>query len=171
MHKRTLIPALLLSFSALVSLAMPKSAAEPAATLPNIPGITAPDSKPNACVECHKHYPQGDFRLTSILKSWATKTDEHILAKAQSTMPAGVKLEGRHPDVSQLVKVVPTDCLMCHRGGSERVPQFRKLIHLIHLTGGKENHFLMHYGGTCTHCHKLDANTGTWSIGSGKEEP
>lgn len=180
MKKRALIPALIVGFSAVLSVSLSNTWAEPAApahpapaAMPDIPGITTADPKPHACVDCHKNYPgQFDARLSVALKSWASKTDPKILAKAQATMPAGVKLEGKHPDVSALVKVIPNDCLMCHGGTtSQRVPPFRKMLHMIHLTGGKDNHFIAMFGGKCTLCHKLDQNTGTWSFaGGGMEE-
>lgn len=186
-RKGVWIPAVIFGLASMLSVGVAELEAHPAdsgpattqlaqaqpKTLPAIPGITAPDQKPNACVNCHKNYPgQFDGRLSTHVKEWASKgVDPHLLEKAQSTMPPGIKLSGKHPDVSAIVKVIPTDCLMCHSGSSPKVPQFRKLIHRIHLTGGEENHFLMNYGGTCTHCHKLDQDTGTWSIGSGTEEP
>lgn len=160
---------LLLTAYAHPSDAAPAPQAEQA--LPDIPGITSEDPKPHSCIDCHKNYPgQFDGRLTTAVKAWTTKVDPEILDKAQRTMPPGVKLQGKHPDVLGFVKIIPTDCLMCHAGKSEKVPQFRKLIHLIHLTGGKENHFITHYGGKCTYCHKLDQNTGTWGFGSGPEQ-
>lgn len=183
-----LIPAVILATSTLMSFALTgayahptETAAKPAANasaaqppapaMPDIPGITTPDPKPNSCVDCHKNYPgQFDGRLTTAIKSWATKVEPEILAKAQKTMPPGVKLQGKHPDVSGIVKVIPNDCLMCHSGKSDKVPQFRKLVHLIHLTGGKDNHFVAMFGGKCTLCHKLDQNTGTWGFGSGPAE-
>jgi hypothetical protein len=174
MNKKSWLPTTLLGLSLMMTLAVSTSWAEgtPASQppLPDVPGITTPDLKPNACVDCHKVYPgKFDGRLTVALQSWINKTDDKLLALAQSTMPPGIKLEGKHPDVSKLVKVIPNDCLMCHGGHSKKVPAFKKLIHRIHLTGGKDNHFISHYQAQCTHCHKLDANTGTWSIGSGME--
>ncbi|PIQ23311.1 hypothetical protein COW36_08185 [bacterium (Candidatus Blackallbacteria) CG17_big_fil_post_rev_8_21_14_2_50_48_46] len=178
MRKTLLFTVLAFGISGLVSLGMPKTlaAGHEEKPLPQIPGITAPDQKPSACVDCHKNYPEMKFdaRLTVVLKGWQKAADEKILAKAQGTMPAGIKLEGKHPDVSHLIKTIPNDCLMCHSTQTstpQRVPEFRKMIHAIHLVGGKDNHFISNYGGTCTHCHKLDPKTGAWSIGSGQEQP
>jgi hypothetical protein len=59
---------------------------------------------------------------------------------------------------------------MCHVRDSRVAPPFAKLLHEIHLVGGKENHFLTLANGTCTSCHKLDQKTGTWRLGSGIEK-
>jgi hypothetical protein len=146
---------------------------KPEPPVPSINGITTTDVKPNSCVDCHKIYTtprQFDGRLTTHMKEWIKKTPPELLEKAQRTMPEGVKLEGKHPDIISYLKVIPNDCLSCHSSSSKRVPQFRRLIHVIHLTGGKENHFIMNYQGQCTYCHKLDQNTGTWGFGSGSAQ-
>jgi hypothetical protein len=144
----------------------------PAPNLSDIPSITTPDRTPNACINCHKNYPEmkKDFRLTAILAGWKNQTDQDIFEKAKACAPEGITLKGRHPDVSSLVKVIPTDCLMCHSRNSTVAPPFAKLLHLIHLTGGAENGFLARANGTCTSCHKLDQKTGTWGLGSGEEK-
>lgn len=55
MKKIIWFSAILLGASSLFSLLNPSLiAAEHAA--PQIPGITAPDEKPQACVDCHKNY-------------------------------------------------------------------------------------------------------------------
>jgi hypothetical protein len=38
------------------------------------------------------------------------------------------------------------------------------------LTGGTNNVFVTTFKGDCTHCHKLDAKTGAWSMPSGAEQ-
>jgi hypothetical protein len=140
--------------------------------LSDIPGITTPDRTPNACVNCHKNYPEmkKDFRLTVILAEWRNGTDPDILEKARACAPEGVTLKGKHPDVSSLIKIIPNDCLMCHSRNSSSAPPFAKLLHAIHLTGGEKNGFLARANGTCTSCHKLDQKTGTWGLGSGEEK-
>jgi hypothetical protein len=147
-------------------------AAKSAPKLSDIPSITTPDRTPHACVDCHKNYPEmkKDFRLTVILAGWRNGTDPDIVKKASACAPAGVTLQGRHPDVSALVKVIPNDCLMCHSRNSSSAPPFAKLLHAIHLEGGAENGFLARANGTCTSCHKLDQKTGTWGLGSGEEK-
>lgn len=145
---------------------------QPETPLPSIPGITMEDTKPNSCVDCHKLYTEPrkfDGRLTTLIKNLMKKVEPELLEKAQKAMPEGVKLDGKHPNVSSFVKIIPNDCLACHSSKSKRVPQFRQMLHLIHLTG-KENHFIKNYQGQCTYCHKLDTNTGTWGFGSGKAE-
>jgi hypothetical protein len=145
---------------------------KPAPKLSDIPGITTPDRTPNACVNCHKNYPEmkRDFRLTAILAGWKNGTDPDIFEKARACAPVGVTLKGKHPDVSELIKIIPNDCLMCHSRNSSSAPPFAKLLHAIHLVGGEENGFLARAGGTCTSCHKLNQKTGTWGLGSGEEK-
>jgi hypothetical protein len=143
----------------------------PPQKLPEIPGITTKDKTPYACVDCHKNYPERkmDARLSVILKKWQKEVDPKHLKKAQGVMESGFKLEGKHPNMEGLVKVIPDDCLMCHWRGAKKVPPFSKLLHAIHLVGGKDNHFMTMFQGQCTMCHKLDKSTGTWTIGSGTE--
>ena len=43
------------------------------------------------------------------------------------------------------------------------------MMHVIHLEGVKDGHFLSIFQGECTHCHKLEKNTGTWRVPSGPE--
>jgi hypothetical protein len=43
-------------------------------------------------------------------------------------------------------------------------------MHLVHLTGGTDNVFVSTFKGDCTHCHKLDAKTGAWSLPSSPEQ-
>lgn len=147
-------------------------AANDPSPLASLPGITTKDTKPNSCVDCHKLSTQPrkfDGRLTTSLKKWTDKVPEELLFKAQRTVPNNVKLTGKHPDVSKFVKVIPNDCLSCHSSKSPNIPQFKQLLHVIHLTG-KDNHFVKNYQGQCMHCHKLDSTTGTWGFGSGKAE-
>ena len=155
----------------LVSAAFVAAQREDERQVPDIPGITTQDRRPHGCVECHRNRPDRnhDGRLTTTLKSWQEHASPKRVEMAQAAMPEGVELKGRHPDVQGLVEVVPDDCLMCHREGSDKVPAFSKLLHSIHLTGGAGNHFVMGAGGQCTACHKLDQETGTWSLGSGRE--
>jgi hypothetical protein len=44
------------------------------------------------------------------------------------------------------------------------------MMHVIHLTGGEENHFLTAYQGECTSCHKLNTTTGQWTTPSAPEK-
>ena len=150
-----------------------KDAPKPEMKMSEIPGITTPDKTPHACVDCHVNHPEMkmDFRLSATLARWQTNgTEAEFLKKAQAAAPAGLKLTGKHPDVKAIVKVIPDDCLMCHSRDSQKVPPFSKMLHAIHLVGGKDNHFLTMAQGTCTSCHKLDQVTGMWHVGSGEEK-
>ncbi len=140
--------------------------------LPVIPGITAPDKRPHGCVDCHKNHPERkmDHRLSTTLAKWNKEVDPERLKMAQAAAHSGIKLTGQHPDISSKVEVIPGDCLKCHRKESKTVPPFGNMMHSIHLVGGKDNHFIAHAQGSCTHCHKLDKKTGAWHLGSGKEE-
>jgi len=137
-----------------------------------IPGITAPDAFPNACVDCHLNYAemQMDTRFSTLLQRLCEKVEPGLLAKAQAAAPKALMLEGQHPEVGDIFDNVPASCLSCHGEGSETSPPFSKMIHAIHLTGGEANHFLTLFQGECTHCHKLDQATGLWTIPSGAEK-
>jgi hypothetical protein len=149
-----------------------KQEAQSEVKLSDIPSITTPDRTPHACVDCHKIYPERkmDFRLTTILAGWKNGVDPDILEKAQAAAPDGRTLTGKHPDISALIKTIPDDCFMCHARDSRVAPPFTRLLHAIHLVGGKENHFLTVANGTCTSCHKLDQKTGAWGLGSGQDK-
>ena len=144
----------------------------PEMKLSDIPGITTPDKTPHACVDCHINHPEMkmDFRLTKTLAQWQAGVTPEILGKAKAATLAGAALTGKHPDVQALVKTIPDDCLMCHSRDSKQAPPFSRLLHAIHLVGGKDNHFLSMLNGTCTNCHKLDEKTGAWRVGSGQEK-
>jgi hypothetical protein len=147
--------------------------AKPEIKLSDIPGITTPDRTPHACVDCHANHPEMkmDFRLTTVLAKWHTAgADSGILEKARAAAPEGRIPTGKHPDIQALVKVIPDDCFMCHVRDSRVAPPFTKLLHEIHLVGGKDNHFLTKANGACTSCHKLDEKTGMWHLGSGVEK-
>ncbi len=139
--------------------------------LPDIPGITTEDRTPRGCVDCHKNHPERNYdgRLTSVLKRWENGVRPEHFQKAKAAMPPTAALKGRHPAVQSFIEVIPDDCLMCHWSGAKVVPPFSKILHTIHLTGGRENHLITNLKGQCTHCHKLDETTGTWRMGSGLE--
>ena len=135
-----------------------------------IPGITAPDPYPQACVSCHVVLPDGmDVRLSALVKQWTDGADSVLLAKAQSAAPAGLTLTGKHPDVSSTLGDIPAGCLGCHGRNATLAPPFTRLLHRIHLVGGESNIFVSMLGGECTYCHKLDMASGAWSIPSGPE--
>jgi len=138
---------------------------------PPIPGITAPDPFPNACVDCHTVYPDRnlDARLSAVIGRWGVSVDARIRALAQATAPAGLRIQGRHPAVVDAFESIPDGCLKCHDAQSRLAPPLGALLHAIHLGNGVENHFLTVFQGECTYCHKLDPDTGRWSMPSGPE--
>lgn len=150
-----------------------KEQAQP--TLPparKIPGITSPDSIPHGCVECHVNHPEMnlDVRFSTLIARWTEKVEPEILAKAQASAPEGMVLKGKHPKASGSYNNVPAQCLVCHAKDSKRAPPFARMIHMLHLTGGGENHFLTIYQGECTYCHKLDMSTGRWTLPNAPEK-
>jgi hypothetical protein len=126
---------------------------------------------PNACVDCHVVDKGADHRLSVALKNWtAGKIDAGLLAKSKASAPAGLVLKGRHPSADDALDDIPNSCLDCHGTTSKKAPPFTRLMHLVHLTGGAANAFVTTYKSDCTHCHKLDAKTGEWSLPSGPEK-
>lgn len=135
-----------------------------------IPGITADDPFPQACVSCHIVLPDGrDVRLSTLMTHWMDGVDSLLLAAAQSAAPAGVRLIGRHPDATMSLSDIPAGCLSCHGGAATAAPPFSRLMHRTHLVGGSDSVFLSTFQGECTYCHKLDKTSGAWSIPSGPE--
>jgi hypothetical protein len=110
-----------------------------------------------------------DVRLSTLMGQWTEKVDPVLLAKAQAAAPQGLVLKGKHPNAAGSLKDVPARCLTCHSKASTTAPPFSRMLHRIHLTGGGENHFMTLFQGECTHCHKLDATSGGWTLPSGAE--
>jgi hypothetical protein len=137
-----------------------------------IPGITVDDKFPNACTDCHINKPDMKFdaRLSTAMTGWFKNVDPEVLKKAQGAAPADVTLTGVHPQASMAWRNIPSACIGCHRARAASAPPFSSVIHVIHLTGGNENHFLTAYQGECTNCHKLNLTTGVWKIPSGPEK-
>ncbi len=137
-----------------------------------VPGITADDMFPNACVDCHINMTDInlDVRLSSIFKRWTEKVEPKFVEKAQSAVPKGMKLKGKHPALNDGFKDIPATCLECHSKTSKQAPPFDKMMHGLHLTGGGENPFMTLFQGECTHCHKLNQSTGGMSIPSAPEK-
>jgi len=138
----------------------------------NIPGITIDDPFPSGCVNCHLNYPERnmDTRLSTSLKKWQANVDPKLLEKAQAAAPEGVVLSGRHPSATAALADIPAACMRCHSSMSKKAPKFGQMIHLIHLTGEKDNHFMTIFQGECTYCHKFASITGEWSLPSGPEQ-
>jgi hypothetical protein len=136
-----------------------------------IPGPTAEDQFPNACVNCHVNRTDIglDVRLSTMMKQWYTGVPAPLAAMARASAPAGVTIKAKHPAADSSLQDIPGRCLRCHGRTSKLAPPFAQMIHLIHLTGDSEHSFLRLFQGECTHCHKLDKATGKWSIPSGPE--
>ncbi|KAB2967895.1 MAG: hypothetical protein F9K18_03705 [Thermoanaerobaculia bacterium] len=153
--------------------APPPGGPEPPGPPRAIPGITAEDPHPEACVSCHRNMPEIglDARLSTAMARWQESVDAELLAKARAAMRSGAVLTGRHPAATSALADVPAACAKCHSASSKRAPELSRLIHLVHLSPDPDNHYLSVFGGECTHCHKLDAATGEWSVPSGPEPP
>lgn len=134
-----------------------------------IPGIIAKDQFPRACVDCHLNYTEQkmDIRFSTLMKQWTQKVEPQLLKKVAGSAPPGFKLKGQHPATPGALKNIPTACLVCHGRTSTIASPFARMLHAIHMTGGKDNQFLTLFQGECTHCHKLNAATGAWSLPSG----
>ena len=135
-----------------------------------IPGITADDDFPTACVSCHVLLPDGkDVRLSTLMQQWEVEVDSILLAEARSAAPPGLVLTGKHPEAQASLQSIPLGCTTCHGRDASLAPPFSRLMHRIHLVGGEANHFVSMFGGECTHCHKFDPEYGAWSIPTGPE--
>jgi len=134
--------------------------------------VLAADPFPKGCVSCHTvdKAKGADHRLSVALAQWTQgKVDPALLAQSKASAPAGVVLKGKHPAAEDSLEDIPNACLDCHDAGSKKAPPFSQLLHLVHLTGAN-NVFVTTFKGDCTHCHKLDAKTGAWSMPSGPEQ-
>jgi hypothetical protein len=138
----------------------------------DIPGVTSPDQFPRGCVDCHVNRTdlQMDVRISTAMRRWEDGVDPQFLARIRPFVPAGMKLAGKHPAMVTPSAAIPGSCLGCHSQASQSAPPFGRLLHGLHFAGGEQNHFLSMFQGECTHCHKLDAVTATWSLGSGTEQ-
>lgn len=134
----------------------------------SIPGITAKDPYPRGCVDCHNG--TANTSITAVMKQLTQKADASLLTKAQAAAPKGMTIKGKHPNVSTMVKDIPSSCLKCHARGSKMAPPFAELMHTVHLTGGDKNGYLSTFGGECTYCHKFNAATGQWSMPNAAEK-
>jgi hypothetical protein len=139
-----------------------------------IPGINVADVYPQGCVDCHVAKPSGstvDARLSLQLKAWTSgKVDAALLARVQGSAPPSLKLKGKHPAADDSLEDIPAACTECHTDDSKKAPPLAAMVHRIHLTGGEQNKFMTTYQGECTHCHKLNAATGVWSVPSAAEK-
>ena len=102
-----------------------------------LPGLVSADPFPKGCVDCHKLQPDGksDFRLN-----------------------VGLKAVSGHPDVTSIVKNVPTDCAMCHKAGT-KANELNIRVHEAHYGAKGDTTFVKSYGGECLNCHVLNTTT------------
>ena len=146
-----------------------------AATLISLPtlGSAAVDPSPNGCVSCHvlDKSKGADERLSVKLKEWtAGKIEPGLLAKSKAASPTGLALKGKHPGSEDSLEDIPGACLDCHDAGSKKAPPFVRLMHLVHLAGGVNNAYVTTFKSDCMHCHKLNTQTGEWSMPSAPEK-
>jgi cytochrome c553 len=149
--------------------------AAPKGALParKIPGITAADTHPGACVDCHVNdkVTNHDTRFSTLMKGWTSTVPPALLTQAKGAAPKGMVLKGKHPAVpASGLRNVPGSCRACHGQTSKMAPPLGPMMHVIHLTGGEKNTFLTMFQGECTLCHKLDGKSGAWTIPSGPEK-
>lgn len=112
--------------------------------VPQIPGVTASDSHPNGCNDCHRKVNE--------------QTDRSLAAGIASMVKAGT-----HPKVSdRLMKDLPKQCVTCHKPDSKQ--PMGDVMHKAHLAGGADNHFITAYQGQCTECHAVDLKTGKITV-------
>jgi hypothetical protein len=109
-------------------------------------GNAAVDPYPNGCVSCH------------------------VLDKSKASSPTGLTLKGKHPAADDSLEDIPGSCLDCHDAGSKKAPPFARLLHLVHLVGGTNNAYVTTYKSDCMSCHKLNTQTGEWTMPSGPEK-
>ena len=139
-----------------------------AASVRSIPGLTGPDTHPEACVSCHIEMNDIglDARLSTTLGAWEHEVPDNVLEIAKDLSGSPDILRGKHPALALPLEDVPSSCIDCHAVASP-APPLGPLIHLIHYQGGESNHFLSVFGGECSLCHKMDWDTGTWRIPDG----
>jgi len=140
---------------------------------PPTTGLAAVDPYPDGCVSCHVlDKSKGvDHRLSVALKEWtAGKIEPNLLAKSRAAAPAGLTLKGKHPAAEDSLEDIPSACLDCHDAGSKKAPPFVRLLHLVHLAGGANNAYVTTFKSDCMHCHKLNTQTGEWSMPSGPQK-
>lgn len=144
--------------------------AEPPANVRSIPGLTGPDTHPDACVSCHIRMDDIDLdaRLSTALREWEQEVPVKVMEVAETASASPNVLKGRHPPMALPLEDVPSGCIGCH-DSEPTAPPFAPLVHLAHYRRGAENHFVSVFSGECTLCHKMDHETGAWRIPSGSE--
>jgi hypothetical protein len=101
-----------------------------------LPGLVSADPFPKGCVDCHKLQADGkDYRLN-----------------------VGLKQVAKHPDITSIVKNVPTDCTMCHKAGAT-AGLISSAVHKAHYEAKGDGAFVKAYGGECLNCHTVNPTT------------
>jgi hypothetical protein len=101
-----------------------------------LPGLVSADPFVKGCVECHKAQTGGtDLRLNVSLKQVA-----------------------RHPDITNIVRNIPTDCAICHKSGTA-AKALNVVVHMSHYENRGDSVFVKTYGGDCLICHTLNTTT------------
>ncbi|HSM61756.1 MAG TPA: hypothetical protein VK849_13200 [Longimicrobiales bacterium] len=174
MATRIPIPALIVALGVLTATS-PTPVSSQDAPLPpprEIPGINAEDRFPGGCVDCHIQYPEQnlDERFSTLLALWGQEVEAPLLEKTRASMRPGGTLEEMHPGTKpEVLNDIPRSCIECHSRRSDEAPEISRLVHLVHLVGGADNVFMTVFQGQCTHCHKLDLESGAWTVPSGPE--
>lgn len=141
--------------------------------LPEVPTITAEDRVPGGCVDCHVNRPENnmDVRISTHMERWFEEVEPKLLERVREAAREPQKLTGRHPRLpSTTYRDIPNSCRECHgRASTDNLP-LAPMLHLLHLKGGKHNHFLTIFNGGCTHCHKFNVGSGQWTMPSGPEK-
>ena len=143
-----------------------------------IPGVTAEDTHPNGCVDCHRLAGEGrDYRLSTAIQEWSDAgAPDELVEWSQAAWP-NASLDGQHPGVGGFVasQTLPDGCYNCHGEGSGM--PLEPMLHTVHFAGGGENHFVSGYDGRCLQCHTMNTDiafpyppTGNVTIKSGKEQ-
>lgn len=74
--------------------------------------------------------------------------------------------EIKHRNVDKQTATVPGDCKECHSEDGGYI-ELSEAVHLVHFENPAENPFVLEHGGSCLHCHALDADTGIVTVKSG----
>ncbi len=169
---RTFVTSLMISSMILFGLCMVREAkaTEDIPINPNS-GPNISDPFPRGCVDCHVVLPaeQRDVRLSTIMKNLTERVDPRLQTRLTKLVAGKTVLTGQHPNLLGATLDIPAVCLSCHRADSTEGPPFAEMMHLIHLAGGNDNHYISLFNGNCSFCHKFDQHIGTFMVPSHSE--
>jgi len=115
-------------------------------TIASLPVTTIEDVYSKGCIDCHKKVSdEKDYRLNVMLAK-----------------------EGKHPDITEIVKTIPDDCMNCHKEGTEH--SIGNIAHHEHYKNPETNTFISEYQGSCFSCHSMDIEKGKVGVKSLTEE-